>query len=123
MPRSHHLSFDSVPGFPIEGTLTLISGKWKGVILFLLLTNDKLRFNELKRRLPGITHRMLTNQLRELEADGIVLREVHAEVPPRVEYSLSDMGVSLEPVITALKTWGALHFGKDRPQARLQKVS
>ena len=68
-----------------------------------------MRFNELRRRLPNVTQRMLTNQLRELEADGLVTRRVYAEVPPRVEYSLSERGRSLAPVIRALKEWGDEH--------------
>lgn len=70
------------------------------------LFQGTLRFNEIRRRLPDVTQRMLTNQLRELEADGFIVRTVYAEVPPKVEYSLSDRGRSLEPVILALKAWG-----------------
>jgi DNA-binding HxlR family transcriptional regulator len=83
----------------------MIDGKWKGVILFHLLS-DTMRFNEIRRQLPRITQRMLTNQLRELEADGLITRTVFPQVPPRVDYSLSALGRSLEPVIVALKTWG-----------------
>jgi len=89
----------------VEATLDLIGGKWKGVILYHLLEGC-LRFNELRRRLGAITQRMLTKQLRELEHDGLVIRTVFAEVPPRVEYRLSDSGQSLAPVIAALKAWG-----------------
>ncbi len=92
----------------MEATLALIGGKWKGVVLWRLLQGT-LRFNEIRRRLPNITQRMLTNQLRELEADGLVTRTVYAEVPPKVEYSLSERGRSLEPVILALKAWGDAH--------------
>lgn len=108
MPRSRHERFDCSPGCPVEATLTLIGGKWKGVVLWHLLQGT-LRFNELRRRLPSITQRMLTNQLRELEADGFVIRTIYPEVPPRVEYSLTERGRSLEPVIIALKTWGETH--------------
>ncbi|WP_185961281.1 helix-turn-helix domain-containing protein [Telmatospirillum sp. J64-1] len=109
MPRVRHKSLDCSPGCPVEGVLALIGGKWKGVILYHLLEGT-LRFNELRRRLPNVTQRMLTNQLRELEADGLVIRKVYAEVPPRVEYSLSPLGGSLYPVIMALKDWGDAHF-------------
>jgi len=98
-------SYDCADGCPVEATLDLIGGKWKGVILYHLL-GGTLRFNELARRLTGVTPRMLTRQLRELEESGLVLRTVHAEVPPRVEYRLSDEGRSLAPVIQALKAWG-----------------
>ncbi|MDG2522727.1 helix-turn-helix domain-containing protein [Caulobacter segnis] len=89
----------------VEATLDLIGGKWKGVILYHLL-GGRLRFNALSRRLGAITQRMLTKQLRELEQVGLIVRTVYAEVPPRVEYSLSARGQSLKPVILALKAWG-----------------
>lgn len=101
----HRKKLEQWPGCPVEGVLNLIDGKWKGVILFHLL-NGTLRFNEIRRKVPRVTQRMLTTQLRELEADGFVLRKVFAEVPPRVEYSLTELGRSLDPVIGALKTWG-----------------
>ena len=105
MPRRRHERFDCSPGCPVAGTLALIGGKWKGVVLWHLLQGT-LRFNEIRRRLPNLTQRMLTNQLRELETDGFVVRTVYPEVPPKVEYSLSARGRSLEPVILALKAWG-----------------
>ncbi len=89
----------------VEAALGLIDGKWKGVILYHLM-GGRLRFNALARKLGAVTQRMLTKQLRELEADGLIVRTVYAEVPPRVEYSLSTKGRSLEPVICALKAWG-----------------
>jgi DNA-binding HxlR family transcriptional regulator len=103
--RTRHKSFDCGPGCPVEGALGLIDGKWKGVILYHLL-KETLRFNEIRRKLPSVTQRMLTLQLRELEADGLVNRTVFAQVPPRVDYSLTARGRSLEPVIGALKAWG-----------------
>lgn len=90
---------------PVETTLNIIGGKWKGIILYRLLNGTK-RFNELKRLLPNVTHRTLTMQLRELERDGILLRKVYAQVPPKVEYSLSPLGVSMTPIINALYDWG-----------------
>ncbi|MBN9026703.1 MULTISPECIES: winged helix-turn-helix transcriptional regulator [Kaistia] len=89
----------------VETTLELIDGKWKGVALFHLLDNT-LRFNELHRRTPAVTQRVLTKQLRELERDGLVIRTVYAEVPPRVEYRLSPLGETLRPIILALRAWG-----------------
>jgi DNA-binding HxlR family transcriptional regulator len=98
-------TYDCAAGCPVEATLDLIDGKWKAVILYHLL-NDTIRFNELRRRLSRITQRMLTRQLRELEANGLIHREIYAEVPPRVEYSLTTLGRSLEPVVRMLWTWG-----------------
>ncbi|TGE00548.1 transcriptional regulator [Methylobacterium nonmethylotrophicum] len=111
MARTRHRSLDCSPGCAVEATLQLIDGKWKGVILYHLLDEapepeGALRFNALRRRMPNVTQRMLTNQLRELEADGLVHRTVYAEVPPRVEYRLTARGRTLEPVIRALKAWG-----------------
>ncbi|WP_068621302.1 winged helix-turn-helix transcriptional regulator [Paenibacillus tuaregi] len=90
---------------PVETTLDVIGGKWKGILLYQLLEGTK-RFNEFRRLNPGITQFMLTLQLRELERDGIIHREVFKEVPPRVEYSLTDFGRTLKPVITSMKAWG-----------------
>ncbi|QKC93143.1 HxlR family transcriptional regulator [Mesorhizobium sp. NZP2234] len=104
-PRIRHERFDCSPGCAVEGTLRYIDGKWKGVVLYHLFEGT-LRFNEIRRRIPNCTQRMLTNQLRELEADGLIARKIYPEVPPKVEYSLTPRGRSLEPVITALKVWG-----------------
>jgi DNA-binding HxlR family transcriptional regulator len=105
MPRTRHDRLDCSPGCAVEATLQFIDGKWKGVILWHLL-GGTLRFNQIRRLLPSVTQRMLTNQLRELEADGLVARQVYAEVPPKVEYSLTKRGRTLEPVLAALKAWG-----------------
>lgn len=94
------------PGCPVESTLSFLDGKWKGVILFHLM-DGKLRFNELRRKLPSVTQRMLTKQLRELEEAGILSRTVFPVVPPRVDYELTAAGRSLEPVIRALAAWGS----------------
>jgi DNA-binding HxlR family transcriptional regulator len=98
-------TYDCAAGCPVEATLDLIDGKWKAVIIYHLL-DDTIRFNELRRRLSRITQRMLTRQLRELEADGLIHREIYAEVPARVEYSLTALGRSLQPVVRTLWTWG-----------------
>jgi DNA-binding HxlR family transcriptional regulator len=108
MPRTRHHAGACSPGCAVEATLRFIDGKWKGVILYHLLEGT-LRFSEIRRRLTRVTPRMLTNQLREMEADGLITRTIYAEVPPKVEYSLTERGRSLEPVIRALKTWGDLH--------------
>jgi DNA-binding HxlR family transcriptional regulator len=96
---------------PLEGTVDVIGGKWKSVILYHLLDGEK-RFNELKKLNSGITQRMLTLQLRELECDGIVHRKVYPVVPPKVEYSLTDFGRSLEPIIVLMREWGMEHMEK-----------
>lgn len=93
---------------PVGTTLSVIGGKWKPVILYCL-RGKILRFGELMRMIPGITQKMLTQQLRELESDGIVYREVYAEVPPRVEYSITDYGSSLFPILDAMEAWGNSH--------------
>ena len=110
MPRVRHTRLDCSPGCPVEAALQFIGGKWKGVILYHLL-EETLRFNEIRRRLPNVTQRMLTNQLRELEADGLIRREIFPQVPPKVEYSLTGLGHSLQPVVLALKHWGDAHAG------------
>lgn len=101
------------PGCPVEATLSVIGGKWKGIVLYYLLMDGTMRFNELKRSVHGVTQRMLTKQLRELEADGLINRHVYAEVPPKVEYSLTDKGESLRPILIALKEWGEEHVFSD----------
>jgi DNA-binding HxlR family transcriptional regulator len=106
MARIAHKRFDCCPGCPVEGTLELIGGKWKGVILYHLLKDGTLRFNEIRRRLTSVTQRMLTNQLRSLEKNDLITRKIYPQIPPRVEYSLTDRGRSLEPIIMALEAWG-----------------
>ncbi|MGL1863305.1 MAG: helix-turn-helix transcriptional regulator [Pseudodesulfovibrio sp.] len=91
----------------VELTLQVIGGKWKPIIIYRLGMDGTLRFSEVKRAIPNITQKMLTQQLRELEADGVVHREVYAQVPPKVEYSLTDMGQSVMPVIHSLCQWGS----------------
>jgi DNA-binding HxlR family transcriptional regulator len=90
---------------PTELAVEIVGGKWKLVILERLVEGVR-RFGELQRALPGITARMLTRQLRELETDGLVRRHVYTQVPPKVEYSLTAVGRSLEPLLVELRTWG-----------------
>lgn len=96
---------DSKSGCAVEVTLSVIGGLWKPVILFHLM-HEKKRFMELTRLLPNTTQRMLTLQLRELEADGIVARHVYPQVPPKVEYELTPFGETLAPVLISLREWG-----------------
>ncbi|MBP2547361.1 DNA-binding HxlR family transcriptional regulator [Neorhizobium galegae] len=110
MAKARHSRFDCSPGCAVEAAVGLIDGKWKSVILFHLLSGT-LRFNEIRRIIANVTPRMLTNQLRELEEDGLIIRTVYAQVPPKVEYSLSPLGRSMEPVLLALKGWGDAHIG------------
>ncbi|GEM_PF-534148 len=100
---------------PAEFTLAVLGGRWKVMILFHLFLGVK-RFSELQRTLTGITQKMLTQQLRELEKDGIVHREIYPQVPPKVEYSLTALGASLKPVIEAMCDWGLMH-GIQTPDA------
>lgn len=96
---------------PVEATLEVIGGKWKCVIL-CHLTHGKKRTSELKRLMPGITQKMLTQQLRELEEDGIIHRIVYNQVPPKVEYELTEYGWSLKEILDSLCAWGEKHITK-----------
>jgi DNA-binding HxlR family transcriptional regulator len=91
----------------MELTLHIIGGKWKPLIIYHLGNKKVQRFSELKRTMPSITQKMLTQQLRELEADGIVHRTVYPQVPPKVEYSLTEMGESVVPVLRQMCQWGS----------------
>ena len=94
-----------LPACPVETTLTLIGNKWKVLIMRDLLTGTK-RFGELKKSLGSVSQKVLTAQLRAMEEDGLIHREVYAEVPPRVEYSLTELGWSLKPILDAMVNWG-----------------
>jgi DNA-binding HxlR family transcriptional regulator len=93
---------------PAEFTLAMIGGRWKIPLIFHLLAGAK-RFSELSRALGGVTQKMLTQQLREMERQGLVERKIYAQVPPKVEYSLTPLGRSLKPVVDAMCRWGDLH--------------
>nr|WP_325233173.1 helix-turn-helix domain-containing protein [uncultured Oscillibacter sp.] len=95
----------ALPACPVETTLTLISDKWKVLILRDLLPGTR-RFGELKRSLGGVSQKVLTAQLRQMEESGLLTRTVYPEVPPRVEYTLTELGTSLRPVLEALRDWG-----------------
>lgn len=105
--------YDCAVGCPVEATLDLIDGKWKAVIIYHLF-GGALRFNELRRRIPKATQRMLTRQLRELEESGLVSRTVFPQVPPRVDYALTAEGRSLEPLVVAMHAWGQSRLDRGR---------
>lgn len=104
-----HTSYDCSLGCPVEASLEVIGGKWKSVVLYHLLDGTK-RFNEIRRLVPDVSQRMLTKQLRELESDNIVNRKVYAEVPPKVEYSVTEFGQTLTPIIISLQKWGQMYL-------------
>lgn len=91
---------------PVEAALDVIGGKWKGVIAFHLMEKEVLRFNEIRRQIPNAPRRTITRQLRELESDGVIHREVYPVVPPKVEYSLTEFGKTLAPILLLLREWG-----------------
>lgn len=97
----------------MEAALEVIGGKWKGIILYHLLDGE-VRFSELKRQVGSVTQRMLTKQLRELENDGLISRKVYPVVPPKVEYSLTEKGQTLDPILIALRDWGQEHVKDQR---------
>ncbi len=94
---------------PVEATFSVIGGKWKPLIIHHLMRGTK-RFNELQKAIPAVTRHMLTEHLRELEADGIVHREVYKQVPPKVEYSLTEAGRALKPVLDQILQWGVWYM-------------
>ena len=105
-------------GCAVETTLSVMGGTWKPIILFHLL-RGRMRFGELGRAIPSVTQRMLTLQLRELEEAGIVTRTVYPEVPPRVEYELTALGRSLQPVLVAMRDWGQSYAASEHGNAAL----
>lgn len=98
----------TLPACPVETTLTLISDKWKVLILRDLLTGAK-RFGQLKKSLDGVSQKVLTAQLRQMEQNGLLTRTAYPEAPPRVEYALTELGYSLKPVLDAMADWGAAY--------------
>jgi DNA-binding HxlR family transcriptional regulator len=101
---------------PAEVTLAVIGGRWKVLLLYHLF-QGVMRFSELRRALPGITQKMLTQQLREMERDGIVHRTIYAQVPPKVEYTLTPRGRTLKPVVSAMCRWGLRQGGAEASDA------
>ena len=105
MSRPRAKMTNAFPGCPVETTLSFLDGKWKGVILYHLLVDGTLRFSELRRRLQAVTQRMLTLTLRNLERDGLVERHYFPEVPPRVEYELTEMGKNMLDALKGINVW------------------
>lgn len=100
------LTKDELPICPVATTVQLIGNKWKLLIIRNLRMEDKQRFNQLLKTIPGISQKVLTENLRAMEADGLITRTVYPEVPPRVEYALSDLGNSMRPIMDAMDIWG-----------------
>ncbi|MCA0157776.1 helix-turn-helix transcriptional regulator [Tsukamurella sp. M9C] len=98
----------------IDAALDVVSGKWKGLILWELQAHGVRRFAELRRGLPGVSEKMLTQHLREMEEDGLVMREVYAQVPPKVEYSLTASGLALNAALAPLGAWGRDRLQRER---------
>jgi len=108
---------------PVNLTADIIGGKWKPLIIFYL-ESGTLRFGQLQKLIPGMTKKMLTQHLRELERDGIINRKVYAVVPPKVEYSLTKHGCSLKPILKQMSAWGTKHRARyGIPKGRTQKVA
>ena len=112
------ISFNDLANCPVTATMRLIGGKWKILILHLI-NNDINRFGKMNMMLREISKQMLTAQLRELENDGMIERKIYAEIPPRVEYFLSEKGRSLMPVIDAMRMWGDEHIINKQEKAPL----
>lgn len=110
---SEQKTIKELPACPVETTLTLIGDKWKVLILRDLLPGTK-RFGELKRSIGNVSQKVLTAQLRDMEEKGLVERKVYAEVPPRVEYTLTETGYSLKPILDAMWVWGEQYKAKNR---------
>lgn len=100
------LTKNELPECPVATTVQLIGNKWKLLIIRNLIYNNKQRFTDFVKSIPGISKKVLTDNLRSLEDDGIIYRNVFAEVPPRVEYTLTELGVTLKPILDAMKDWG-----------------
>ena len=101
---------------PFEYTLSIVSGKWKLKIIYLLTCITPVRYGALKKNIDGITHKMLSTQLKELEQQNIITRKEYPQVPPKVEYSLTEKGRSLIPIVIAMCDWGKTNFKQDQPQ-------
>ena len=113
MAKTRAISFDC----PVAYTLAVLEGKWKWMSIYILSEDGILRYGELKKRLPGITHKMLSQHLKELEAEGLINRQSYHQVPPKVEYSLTEKGRSLVPILELMCQWGSANRPAAEPDA------
>lgn len=113
------LVFDEI-SCPVTATMGVLGGKWKPILINAIYLTAPARFGELKRSVKGITQSMLTSQLRELEDDGIISRKIYAEIPPRVEYTLTEFGLTLSPIMLAMAKWGK-EYRLQQQKGRLHK--
>lgn len=107
--EQYETGITSLTDTPFGYTLSMVGGKWRLVILYWLVEYDKIRFNELQRKIGTITFKTLSSQLKEMEKDGLIIRKEYPQIPPKVEYSLSDKGRSLYPLMEAMCQWGMEH--------------
>jgi len=112
MSMKEYKPIESLKNIPFGYTLSLISGKWKMVILYWLIEAQPIRYNELQRLIGTITYKTLSVQLKELENDGLIIRKEYPQIPPKVEYSLSEKGLSLYPVLESMCKWGEKNMPK-----------
>jgi DNA-binding HxlR family transcriptional regulator len=106
---------------PVTATMKVLGGKWKPILINAIYFTSPARFGELKRSVVGITQSMLTSQLRELEDDGIITRKIYAEIPPRVEYTLTEFGLTLSPIIQSMSEWGKQYWLRNKSKkSRIQ---
>ena len=114
MPACHGIDFDC----PVTYTLSILGGKWKWLIIYTLSEEGTLRYGALKRNLPAITHKMLSQQLKELEMEQLIRRQEYHQIPPKVEYSLTTRGKTLIPILDRMCEWGAANWPASRAEAR-----
>ncbi|HZZ17300.1 MAG TPA: helix-turn-helix domain-containing protein [Candidatus Sulfotelmatobacter sp.] len=123
MSKRRFRNYELQTGCGVEACLEVIGGKWKGLILYHLIQHGTLRFSQMQKLKPELSARILTAQLRELEADGVIVRKVYPVVPPKVEYTLSGEGQSLRDLIQAMKAWGDGFLVRSKEESAVQNQS
>ena len=123
MSQRRFRNYELQTGCGVEACLEVIGGKWKGLILYHLIQHGTLRFSQMQRLKPELSARILTAQLRELEADGVIVRKVYPVVPPKVEYTLSGEGQSLRDLIQAMQAWGDGFLVRSKEKSAVQNQS
>lgn len=123
MSKRRFRNYELQTGCGVEACLEVIGGKWKGLILYHLIQHGTLRFSQMQKLKPELSARILTAQLRELEADGVIVRKVYPVVPPKVEYTLSGEGQSLRDLIQAMKAWGDGFLVRSKEESAVQSQS